>query len=230
MNRVVWDFRYESTGPVNFASFDESFAFSSPDRGPLALPGNYKLSMSKFEDGKYSALVDAVPFKAVSLGAGSFQVEDKKALGAFTAKVAELRRIVSGTEEFRREQANKIRYLKAAVQKAGSVPLELTDQFNALDSRIDDAGVLLNGDRTKGNREFETLPSINQRLGRITGSLWNSSTADPSTYQEEFGLIEKQFRPVYNEVKSIGEEVKKLEAALERYHAPYTPGRLPEYK
>jgi photosystem II stability/assembly factor-like uncharacterized protein len=230
INRIVWDFRYESTGPVNFASFDESFVFSSADMGHMALPGNYTVSMSKFEDGKYSSLTEPVPFKAVPLGVGTFQTQDKKALGAFTTKVAELRRIVSGTEEYRREQANKLRYLKAAAQKTGSVPLDMSAEIMSLEKRIEAAGDAISGDRSVSNREFETPPSINQRLGRITGSLWTTTSADPAAYQNEYDLVEKQFRPVYNEVRSIGEEVKKLESALEKFDAPYTPGRLPYYK
>jgi photosystem II stability/assembly factor-like uncharacterized protein len=230
MNRIVWDFRYESTAPVNFASFDESFVFSSADKGHMALPGNYKVSISKFEDGKYTTLTEPVPFKAVPLAAGSFQVQDKKALGEFTSQVAELRRVISGTEEYRREQANKLRFLKAAAQKAGAVPLELSEQFVALEKRIDAAGVALNGDRAMSSREFETAPSINQRLGNIVGALWSSTTADPVYYKDSYASIQKQFRPVYNEVKAIGEEVKKLEASLEKQGAPYTPGRLPDFR
>ncbi len=230
MNRITWDFRHESTGPVSFASFDESFAFSSPDLGHMALPGNYKVSLDKFEDGIYSTLSEPVAFKAVPLAAGSIQTGDKKAMGALTAKVAELRRVVSGTEEYRREQVNKLNYLKAALQKTGSIPLELSQQFISIEKRLDAAGTAINGDRTKSGREFETVPSINQRLGRITGALWSSTSADPAAYQDDYDLVEKKFRPVYQEVKSIGEEIQKLEAALDKLKAPYTPGRLPEFK
>jgi photosystem II stability/assembly factor-like uncharacterized protein len=230
MNRIVWDFRYESTAPVNFSSFDESFVFSSADVGHMALPGNYKVGLSKFEDGKYSTLAEPVAFKAVPLAAGTFQVEDKKALGVFTAKVAELRRVVTGTEEYRREQMNKLRYLKAAAQKTGSVPLDLSEQFAALEKRLEAAGVAISGDRSRSSREFETVPSINQRIGRITGALWSSTAADPAAYQDDYDIVEKKFRPVYYEVKSIGEEVKKLEMQLEKYNVPYTPGRIPEFK
>jgi photosystem II stability/assembly factor-like uncharacterized protein len=230
MNRITWDFRHESTGPVSFASFDESFAFSSPDLGHMALPGNYKVSLDKFEDGIYSTLSEPVAFKAVPLAAGSIQIGDKKAMGALTAKVAELRRVVSGTEEYRREQVNKLNYLKAALQKTGSIPLELSQQFISIEKRLDAAGTAINGDRTKSGREFETVPSINQRLGRITGALWSSTSADPAAYQDDYDLVEKKFRPVYQEVKSIGEEIQKLEAALDKLKAPYTPGRLPEFK
>jgi hypothetical protein len=40
----------------------------------------------------------------------------------------------------------------------------------------------------------------------------------------------KEFGPVYNEVKSIAGEVQRIEMLLEKSGAPYTPGRLPEWK
>lgn len=230
LQRINWDFRYESTGPVNFASFDESFVFSSPDQGHRALPGKYTVSMSKFEDGQIAELAGPVSFNCVALNTGSFPVEDKKALQAFTNKVAELRRVVSGTEQYRREQENKIRYLKAAVQKTPAAPLELNTQIQQLETRLKAAGVALNGDPSLGGREFETAPSINGRLGRITYGLWNSTVALPVSFEEGYQATEKAFRPVYGEVKSIGEDIKKLEAQMEKYSAPYTPGRLPDYK
>lgn len=230
LQRITWDFRHESTGPVNFASFDDSFVFSSPDQGHMALPGNYKVSLSKFEDGKYTALTEAVPFKCVPLNIGSFQVEDKKALQAFTNKVAELRRVATGTEQYRREQENKLRYLKAAALKTGNAPLEISEQITKLESRLKAAGVAMNGDPTLAGREFETSPSINGRIGRITGGLWNSTVALPASFEEGYAAAEKAFKPVYAEIKAIGEEVKKLEGQMEKYGAPYTPGRLPEWK
>lgn len=230
LQRITWDFRYESTGPVNFSSFDESFVFSSPDQGHRALPGKYTVSMSKFEDGQFAELAGPVTFNCIGLNTGSFPVEDKKSLQAFTNKVAELRRVVSGTEQYRREQENKIRYLKAAVQKTPAAPLELNTQIQQLENRLKTAGVALNGDPSLGSREFETAPSINGRLGRITYGLWNSTVALPASFEESYQATEKAFRPVYGEIKSIGEDIKKLEAQMEKYAAPYTPGRLPDFK
>jgi hypothetical protein len=67
-------------------------------------------------------------------------------------------------------------------------------------------------------------------LGRITYGLWNSTVALPASFEEGYQATEKAFRPVYGEVKSIGEDIKKLEAQMEKYSAPYTPGRLPDFK
>ena len=57
----------------------------------MALPGNYKVSLSKFEDGVYTELAAAQPFKAVTLNNATLPASDKKALEDFCNQVAELK-------------------------------------------------------------------------------------------------------------------------------------------
>ncbi len=228
--RMVWDFRYASTAPINFTTFDESFAFSSPAMGQMAAPGNYAVSLSKFEDGKYTVLTSPVAFKAVALNAASLPVSDQKALTAFTAKLASFKRVVDGTNEYRGELINRIQYLKAAVLQTPGASLTVAEQLAALDKRLYEVNVPLNGDASRARREFETTPSVNGRLGSIMYQLWNATADVPTGYTESYSTAEKQFAPIYAEIKSIGEEVKKIEALMEKSGAPYTPGRLPEWK
>jgi hypothetical protein len=230
LQRMVWDFRYSSTSPIDFTPFDESFAFSSPDMGQMALPGTYKVSMSKFEDGKYSQLTEPVSFRTVALGAASLPAEDQKAVASFSSKLAGFKRVVDGTDEYRRELVNRVKYLKAAVIQTPGASLDISTQLSALEKRLNAVNVPLNGDATRARREFETTPSVNGRLGSIMYQLWNSTSGIPGDYMESYAIAEKQFSPIYSEIKSIGEELKKIEAVMEKSGAPYTPGRLPDWK
>lgn len=227
---MTWDFRYSPTSPIDFTPFDESFAFSNPAMGQMALPGTYKVSLSKFEDGTYSQLTDPVPFKTVALNAATLPAEDQKAVATFSSKLAGFKRVVDGTNEYRRELVNRVRYLKAAILLTPNAPLEISSQLAAVDKRLNAVNVLLNGDATRARRDFETSPTVNGRLGGIMYQLWNSTSGIPGDYMSSYSIAEKQFSPIYAEIKSIGEEVKKIEATMEKSGAPYTPGRLPEYK
>jgi Cu/Ag efflux protein CusF len=58
-----------------------------------------------------------------------------------------------------------------------------------------------------------------------------STTAGATnTFINSYTDAAKEFAPVLEEVKSIDAEVKKLETLLEKSRAPYTPGRLPDWK
>lgn len=230
MNRIVWDFRTAPFGPIDFTPFDESFAFSSPDQGYFALPGTYKVSLSKFEDGVYSELVSPQTFKAIALNAATLPATDKKALDEFCKKIAELSRVVQSATQYRGELANKVRYMKQAIIETPKLPLELSKAIQDIEKRLAAVNRQLNGDATLARREFETTPSINGRIGYITGVLWNTTAAPTQTQIDNYTIASKQFTPVYNELKAIAEEIKKLEDVLEKSGAPYTPGRMPEWK
>ena len=230
MNRIVWDFRYAPFGPVDLTPFDESFVFNAPEIGYMALPGNYKVSLSKFEDGVYTELVSPKLFKCSYLNVATLPATDKKALDDFCKKVAELRRVCSAADEYRGELVNKIKYIKQAIIETPRLTTDISKTITDLEKRLTRVNNQLNGDATLARREFETTPSINGRIGAIVGALWNTTAAPTNTFIDSYATAAKQFTPVYNEIKAIDAEVKKLEDILEKSNAPYTPGRLPEWK
>ena len=230
MSRIVWDFRYAPFGPVDLSQFDESFVFSAPETGYMALPGNYKVSLSKFEDGNYAELVAAVPFKAAALNNATLPATDKKALEEFCKRVAELRRVSAATDEYRKEMVNKIKYFKQAIIETPGLSTSISKTIFNIEKRLTDIDTKLNGDATLAKREFESLPSINGRIGGIAGALWSTTAAPTTTFINSLQIAEKQFTGVYNDLKAIGIEIMNLENELEKNKAPFTPGRLPDWR
>jgi photosystem II stability/assembly factor-like uncharacterized protein len=228
INRIVWDFRYPSYGPIDFTPFEESFVFSGREVGNLAAPGTYKVSLSKFENGVYTELVPSQSFKAVALNNSSIPVTDRAALDAFSKKIAELRRSVGGADAYLDELNNKMRYIKQAVFETPKLSLDISKDIQAIDTRLTAVNTILNGDRTLSRREFETLPSLNGRINNITSGLWATTAAPTQTQYKSYELAARQFAPLLSELKSIGAEVRKLEEKLEKAGAPYTPGRVPD--
>ncbi|MDO9377082.1 MAG: hypothetical protein Q7T76_21830 [Ferruginibacter sp.] len=230
LNRISWDFRYAPFGAVNLTPYDESFVFGGQEQGFMAMPGNYKVSMSKFADGVYTELVAPVSFKAVSLNNSSLPVGDRKALEQFSKTAAELRRSSSAANAYRLELVNKLRYIKQALIETPGVTSVFTKDVFDVEKRLNAANLRLNGDATLTQREFETMPSINERIQTITGGLWSTTSAPTQSFVESLAIAGKQFEPVLTEITSIGEAIKKLDAELEKQGAPYTPGRLPVWK
>lgn len=230
LSRILWDFRYAPFGPVDLKPFDESNAFSSPEIGYMALPGNYKVSLSKFEDGQYSPLTATQPFKALALNNATLPATDKKALEDFCKQVAALRRVSAAADEYRGEMVNKIKFIKQAIIETPNLPVSIAKTIADLEKRLTDVNTKLNGDATLARREFESSPSINGRIGSIAGGLWGTTAAPTTTFINSYQTAARQFTPVYNEIKAIGEALKNVENILDQNKAPYTPGRLPEWK
>ena len=230
LSRIVWDMRYASPGPVNFNSPDPTNPYDVPETGHLAMAGTYKVSLSKFEDGKITELVPAQPFVIKSLNAATLAATDKQALNAFSRKVSEMRRATGAADTYRGELVNKIKYIKSAIIDAQLAQGDITQQVHAVERRLIAADTKMNGDASLARREFETPPSINGRIGTIEASLWTATSAPTQTAIQSYEVASKQFVELLPELKSIDEEIKKIETTLEKSGAPYTPGRLPEWK
>ncbi len=230
VSRITWDFRYNSPGPVNFNTPDATNPYDVPEIGYAAMPGNYKVSLSKFEDGKITELVAPQPFKVNSLNAASLPATDKKALDDFCRKVSELRRAISSADTYRGEMLNKIKFIKQSLIESPVSMTEAADELNKIEKRMADVNTKLNGDASLARREFETPTSINSRIGNIESSLWGASAAPTQTFIQSYEAASKQFVPVMEELKKLDEAIAGIEDQLEINKAPYTPGRFPVWK
>ncbi len=230
LSRIVWDMRYASPGPVNFNKPDSTNAYDQPETGHLAMAGTYNVSLSKFENGKITELASAQPFVIKPLNIASLPATDTKAFDVFCKKVSELRRATSAADLYRGELTNKIKFIKSAVNDAQMPQATIAEQVYLVEKRLTAADIKMNGDASLAKREFETVPSINGRIGTIEGTLWSATSAPTLTAINSFEIASKQFAALLPELKSIDEEIKKVEVTLEKNGAPYTPGRLPEWR
>ena len=82
------------------------------------------VSLSKFEDGKFTELACTTEFNCKRLYNTNISEKDKIALDEFNKKAAELTRTISGADAWRAELVNKLAYLKKAVLESEKVPAD----------------------------------------------------------------------------------------------------------
>ncbi len=99
-----------------------------------------------------------------------------------------------------------------------------------IEKEFDDFNRKLNGDPLKVPYEGGSPTSVKQRVDLITSALWITTSAPTTTYIQSYDAAANQFGNLLSTLKSIDVEVKGLESKLEKYGAPYTPGRFPEWK
>ena len=231
VNRIYWDFRYPPSTPIQLKkpSFDNPF--SDPDTGPLALPGTYTISMSKFVNGEVTPLTPQIQFKTKLLANTTLPAADKESVFKFQEEVAEFQRVVAGTTETLNELNTKLEYYNKVIDNTTKIPQDLRITIAALDQRLKDLDRKLNGDGSLASRDFPTPPSISNRIYTIVYGLWGSTSAPTQTQISSLNVAMNQFDEVYNEIKEIvQEDIKEIETAMEKAGAPWTPGRLPEWK
>ena len=230
VNRVVWDFRYTSPNPVSMEEFDATVPWNEPDRGYMAVPGNYNVSLSKFVDGKFTELVPPQEFICKPLNNSSIPAEDKIALDEFNKKVAELTRAISGVNAYRKELSSKLKYLKKAVIESANVQNDIYNKILSIELNLEQFNRELNGDPLKNFYQGGVPSAVKDRVDLITSSLWVTTSAPTVTYVKSYEAAASRFDELRNTLKQIDDDVNAVESILEQYGAPYTPGRFPDWK
>jgi photosystem II stability/assembly factor-like uncharacterized protein len=226
VNRIVWDFRYNPVTPISLVPFDDTVPWNEPDKGYMAVPGKYTVSLSKFEDGKFTELAAPQTFNCKRLYNTDISEKDKIALDEFNKKAAELTIKITGADAWRTELVNKIGYLKKAALETEKVPTDTYSRILSAELRLEDLNRKLNGDQLRGKYEGGVPTSIKQRVEIITSGLWSTTSAPTETFIQNYDAANGKVNELTASLKSIGEDIKQIELILEKYGAPYTPGRL----
>lgn len=230
MQRIVWDFRYGTHAPVNqrYTPAPDQL-FGSETVGHLAMPGEYSVSLAKYEDGVLTPLAGPVKFTCKLLEQSSIPT-DMAANVAFYKQVSRLSKATSAASDLMGQMETRLKNAQAAVLDMPAPAKSLLEKAAALQQQMIAMKTQLFGDATRARREFETVPSINDRVGGITYSIWNSTAPVPQLYKDSYAIAGKQLTALLGTMKKLETDIIELEKALEISNAPYTPGRWPDWK
>ncbi len=230
MNRVAWDLRYAPLTPAKLKPAEPD-PFTEPDQSPLAMPGTYNVSTAKRVNGVVTQLSGSQTFSTSVLGVAALPASDRKALVAFQQKVARLQRAVLGASRSVDELKNRIDFIKMALLNIQAPTTKLRDDVARLESNVADMIRTLRGDRTLSSRNEPTPPSITDRVNGIVDDQWQSTGAPTQTQIDAYNIAGDEFTPLLARLHTLVEtDLKNIEATMETLDAPWTPGRIPDWK
>lgn len=240
-HRVAWDLRYPAPDPVKLKpakeggegggeeeDADDESLFGPGIRGPLALPGNYTVTLETKVAGALTRIGDPVPFSAEILGAASLAAPDRSQVLEFSRNAVRLQRAVLGAVELAKETHKRLDHLKKALLDAPAAPPALLARVGEIERKLKDIELLLNGDKLLEKYQEPFPPSVASRVASIVRRLWSTTTAPTGTQRGDYAVAAGQFAPLLNNLRTLVEdELKALEATAETAGAPWTPGRVP---
>jgi len=228
-HRVAWNMRYPAPDPVKLKPKTEFYPWESPPQGPLALPGEYSVTLSQRLEGKLLELSSPRSFVLKPLFEGGLVTTDRQALLDFEMQTNDLYRAITGANEARDEIQNRIDHLlKAAVDTPASSE-EQAQALRALHARMQDLKVRFNGDSTIASRAEPVPMPLTDRIGFIVSGHWDSQSAVTDNYRNSYRIADEQFRQALVDLKAIAADLAKVESTLQAEGAPWTPGRIPEW-
>ncbi|MDZ4715843.1 MAG: glycosyl hydrolase [Cytophagales bacterium] len=231
VNRIVWDFRYPSSNPINISPSTNDNPFQSNDVGQLAAPGNYTVTLSKYVDGVITDLAGPEKMVVNVLPGTTMPAASRPALVEWQRKAAELQRSMQGASRSLSDANNRVKHLKEAIFSVAKPNQDFVKDALAVEDKLRGVQMKMNGDRVAGQLDIDTPPSISSRL---YGAIYDGygTTSDPTTtMKDQLQLAAEEFEVALSELKAIvTTDLRALEQKLEAAGAPYTPGRLPDYK
>ena len=228
LHRIVWDLKYPAVAPTNLQSVSPT---SGSRSSTLALPGKYKVFLSKNVKGVVAKVTEPVGFNAVPIGNVSLPADDRAELVAFQKKVRKLSRTVNAASSVVRELSDKVRHFKVALKSVTVDDTKIYQQIKALEVAVNEIQRKLFGDRTLTRIDRDAEPGLSRRMNSVISDQWRSTSAPTQSQREAYKIVADEFSPILQRLKKLVEEdVKKIEKKLEEIGAPYTPGRLPDWK
>jgi hypothetical protein len=196
----------------------------------MAVPGNYFISLSIFQEGKFTPLAGPVEFVCKPLNNTSITAADKPALDQFNKKTGELVRTLSAADSYKQELINNLTYLKTAALQSVNVPDNVYPEILEIEKSLKEFNRKLNGDDLRARYEGNAPTSVKGRVDLISGSLWITTAAPTQTFIQSYEAAAAQTEVLLASLKSIDDRVRNIENLLEKSGAPYTPGRFPTWR
>jgi photosystem II stability/assembly factor-like uncharacterized protein len=230
MKKFTWDGRFEVTSPVSFYTPNPDNPYEGEDKGPAAVPGKYFAQIVKIADGKLETLSDKMAFNIVNLQNSTLPLPDQKEMIEFNKTLAEFRRVMLGADGYVNNMKERLKYIKAGLQKGPTNSLTLLQDVKAIENQLKDISFAMHGDASLAKREFETLPGLTGTLENMVYGTWSSSLGATNTYKEKLTEVKDKFKPVYTQISEVSKKLSDLEAKAESMKLPATPGRLPKWE
>ena len=230
IQRLTWDLRYPAAnlGAPQPPDADPDF---EPPSGPLVMPGTYKAAIAKRVDGVVTPIGPPQTFQVVVEGQETMSASDHAALVEFQQKAVRLQRAATGATQAANALKPRLAAIKRAINETPSLPQRLQDDATTLDRRTNEILRALSGDTAARQRNMNVPPSINDRVGYVVGAQRMSIARPTQTQIAQYNAAALDFENTLNQLRQLIEvDLARLEKQLEAAGAPWTPGRIPEWK
>ena len=228
--RAAWDLRYPAVSLREHTEDGEDFPPAGA-KGPLVISGTYSVRLFQKVDGTVMELAGAQSFKVVTDGASSLSVADRAAQEEFQRKVARLYRAVSGALHTADDVEARLKSIRGALRETPAAEKQLSAAADAIEQT--NRGILraLHGDAELQKRNEPVPSSINDRVEAIMEGERFSLAKPTQSHVDDYNIAGAEFAEQLGKLHTLVEvDLAKLEKDMETAGAPWTPGRVPEWR
>ncbi|HLF62877.1 MAG TPA: hypothetical protein VI603_03955 [Saprospiraceae bacterium] len=227
LQRVAWDLRYQSKGPIDpdVRPVSESPFESFRRASGMAVPGSYSVSLFREVDGQLTTLAGPMNFEIAPLRTGALQGKSFAEIDAYRKALDELSASVSATNIILRENIERVRAMRTALSRTDIDSPDLVQQLHTLNNTLLDLDTKINGNKSKAEIGELDRPTIDSRLGTARRGL--STTYGPTAmHAENLEIVKLDLKEIETSLDNITNmEIPKVERALQAAGAPWIVGQ-----
>jgi photosystem II stability/assembly factor-like uncharacterized protein len=229
INRITWDMCF----PLPYLGSPQASPEGdrSSDGGALVMPGKYQVTLSKHIGGVTTQIAGPEKFTVYVPGQESMNLDDLKALTEFQRQASQLQRAVSGAVQAASDLKSRIGSIKRALNETTAPVDGLMKDALGIEKRIDDILLDFRGDNTLRSRNENTPPTLTERISNVVDNGRVVTSRPTQTDRDAYAIVSGDLGAEIQKLKTITDvDLPKLENAMEAAGAPWTPGRIPEWK
>ncbi len=232
IQRITWDLKYQNPFPLELPKDEFNPTREGASNGSmLALPGKYMVGLELIVRDSVTLLSEPVPFEARVLDITTMPAKNQEAANAFMEQVANMARNVQNTVRFAREIQERSQYVMQAILETPGLDRPLMEQARQVERQVEDILYRIYGPEPEAS--WEEIPPrempLMRRMNAVIRARWSSTSDITQTMRDNYNIIEEEFPPLLDELKSLNNELNIIENKLEEAGAPWTPGRIPKW-
>jgi photosystem II stability/assembly factor-like uncharacterized protein len=230
-HRVTWDLRYATPSLPALDAEAPTFFPDASKQGPLVLPGKYSARLFQKQNGETKELGGPQSFNVVADGSGALSAEDRAAQREFLERVARLYRAVSGAVEQADDLQSRLKGIRRALHEVPAAETQLAPLADSIEKSNREIQRALRGDPILAARNENVPASISDRLQGIMEGERFALTRPTQTHRNDYAIAAEEFTQQLSRLRNLLQvDVANLERQMEAAGAPWTPGRLPEWR
>ena len=179
-------------------------------------------SLELVQNGLVEELVTKQSFTVIGLNNQTLLAKDPAELVLFRKDVAALNQKINNASNWLDEVNDVLKEMQSTLINYPNTELTLLSETRALKLLYDEAALVLWGDKIKSSREFETLPSINDRMGMVEYQLYENTAGVSNTHRANKAIAEEQYNALSISLGVISNRMMALQEKLNTVPIPYT--------
>ncbi|MFQ6006445.1 MAG: glycosyl hydrolase, partial [Woeseia sp.] len=222
-HRVAWDLRYPAVEP--WVPEDQREPSRQEPAGVLVEPGTYSVRLARRIDGKLEDLDQSQTFNLNSIRQPTLTRATQAERVAFSRRVDELRRAVSGSVSAIDELVIAIDAIKEAITRSTAEAI-LYDESNSIAQRAKRLRDRLTTSEARAYMGDPGPVAIDQRLSVAGFGALSTAYGPTATQARSLEIADEEFGEVGRALdRLIDTEFRALKQKLDAAGVPWTPGR-----